>query len=276
MSRRFAIVIGRSEEDLVIRQGAGDSSPGQVQTVSSHRVPGENRVRLLILVPEVAFAEALSALLRAADEVAVADPVSGTDALWSRLGDDTYDVLLLESEAHAYDAADLVRAVTGQYPDLATVVLAGDESPDSAARLLAAGALSWVRKSASAQELMCVLQQAARGHASVPADLLAPVIRSLAASGAVARQSAELLAGLTARERDVLEAMVEGLSRREIAERLYVSVNTVRTHVQHVLAKLQVHTALEAVAVAIQTDAATARRRAPQSEQRPRLPHQRW
>lgn len=234
-------------------------------------------MRLLILVPEVAFAEALSALLRAADGIEVADPVSGTDALWARMAEYSYDVLLLESEAAGYDAADLLRETTATYPELATVVLSGDDSPDGAARLLAAGALSWVRKNVSAQELMCVLRQAAHGQASVPADMLGPVIRSLAASGAVARQSVELLAGLTARERDVLDAMVEGLSRREIAERLYVSVNTVRTHVQHVLAKLQVHTALEAVAVAIQTDGAAGRRRQePGVQSRPRLPQQRW
>jgi two-component system NarL family response regulator len=231
-------------------------------------------VRLLILVPEVAFAEALCALLRADAGIAVATPVSSTTALWHTLdsGED-YDVLLLESEVHAYDAADVIRDVSERRPDLALVVLSGDEAPDSAARLLGSGALSWVRKSATAQELICVLHLSAEGRACVPPDLLGPVIRSLAASGTMARQSADLLDGLTPRERDVLEAMVEGLSRREIAERMYLSVNTVRTHVQHVLAKLQVHTALEAVAVAIQVNGAgsPARRQPP-----PRLPRQRW
>jgi DNA-binding NarL/FixJ family response regulator len=211
-------------------------------------------MRLLILVPEVAFAEALAALLGATAQVSVADPVSSTSGLRSALATGSYDVLLLESDAGPYDAADLVRALVEEHPELGIVVLSGREEPEDAGRLLSAGALCWIRKSASAAELADALTLAARGQASVPPDMLAQVIRCLAATGTVAREAAELLASLTPRERDVLEAMVEGLSRREIAERLFLSVNTVRTHVQHVLAKLHVHTALEAVAVAIQMD----------------------
>lgn len=211
-------------------------------------------MHLLILVPEVAFAEALAALLGATEQVASAEPVSTVAGLRSALATGAHDVLLLESDAGPYDAVDLVRGLTEEHPELGIVVLSGREDPDDAGRLLSAGALCWIRKSASAAELADALSLAARGQASVPPDMLAQVIRRLAATGTVAREAAELLSSLTPRERDVLEAMVEGLSRREIAERLFLSVNTVRTHVQHVLAKLHVHTALEAVAVAIQMD----------------------
>lgn len=211
-------------------------------------------MRLLILVPEVAFAEALAALLGATEQVSVAEPVNTVAGLRSALATGTYDVLLLESDAGPYNAVDLVHQLHEEHPALGIVVLSGREDPEDAGRLMAAGSLCWIRKSASAAELAAALALAARGQASVPPDMLAQVIRTLAATGTVAREAAELLASLTPRERDVLEAMVEGLSRREIAERLYLSVNTVRTHVQHVLAKLHVHTALEAVAVAIQMD----------------------
>jgi DNA-binding CsgD family transcriptional regulator len=57
---------------------------------------------------------------------------------------------------------------------------------------------------------------------------------------------------LTAREREVLDYMVSGLGRTEIASRLGLSVNTVRTHTQNLIAKLGVHSSLEAVALALQ------------------------
>jgi two-component system NarL family response regulator len=61
------------------------------------------------------------------------------------------------------------------------------------------------------------------------------------------------MAGLTAREREVLQCMVEGLSRAEIAMRMRVSVNTVRTHAQNLLGKLGTHSVLESVAVALRS-----------------------
>jgi two-component system NarL family response regulator len=237
-------------------------------------------MRLLLLVPEVAFAEALAALLGATEQVTAAQPVSTAAGLRSALATGSYDVLLLESDTAQYDAVDLVQALVEEHPDLGIVVLSGEEEPDAAAQLLSAGALCWIRKSASATELADALCLAARGQASVPPDMLAQVIRRLAATGTVAREAAELLASLTPRERDVLEAMVEGLSRREIAERLFLSVNTVRTHVQHVLAKLHVHTALEAVAVAIQMDGGARLRSVPTPARggtgTDGLPRQRW
>lgn len=61
----------------------------------------------------------------------------------------------------------------------------------------------------------------------------------------------ELVAGLSAREYAVLELMVAGLDRREIAEELTISLNTVRTHVKNILARLGVHASLEAVSLAL-------------------------
>jgi DNA-binding NarL/FixJ family response regulator len=80
------------------------------------------------------------------------------------------------------------------------------------------------------------------------------VIRYFVVSEKAAHDGAALVDALTPREREVLNAMADGLTRREIADRLFLSVNTVRTHVQHVLAKLDAHTALEAVAVAMALD----------------------
>jgi DNA-binding NarL/FixJ family response regulator len=61
------------------------------------------------------------------------------------------------------------------------------------------------------------------------------------------------LAELTAREREVLDCMVEGLSRTEIAARLHMSSNTVRTHTQNLMGKLGAHSSLEAVTIALRT-----------------------
>jgi len=70
------------------------------------------------------------------------------------------------------------------------------------------------------------------------------------------------LGSLTPREREVLSFLVEGIGRREVAERMHLSANTVRSHLQNLMAKLGVHTTLEAVALARQAQPREARPRA--------------
>jgi DNA-binding NarL/FixJ family response regulator len=75
------------------------------------------------------------------------------------------------------------------------------------------------------------------------------VLRLLLQEREEQRESDRLLASLTPREREVLSCLAEGAGRRDVAERLHLSANTVRTHLQNLMAKLGVHSTLEAVAL---------------------------
>jgi DNA-binding NarL/FixJ family response regulator len=108
--------------------------------------------------------------------------------------------------------------------------------------------VSWVPKQVSVRELAEVVVGVTRGEASLPPAVLLQVLRRLTADHA---DGDGVLARLTMRERQILEHTARGMSRREIADRLHVSVNTVRTHSQHMLSKLGVHTTLEAVTLAL-------------------------
>jgi DNA-binding CsgD family transcriptional regulator len=82
------------------------------------------------------------------------------------------------------------------------------------------------------------------------------------------------LVGLTRRERDVLLHVAEGADRKEVAERLHLSVNTVRTHMQSLMAKLGVHSTLEAVAVTrAWLDVSPPQDRVPVGDRRAGRPH---
>jgi DNA-binding NarL/FixJ family response regulator len=125
------------------------------------------------------------------------------------------------------------------------VAMSGVEDPDRVTEVLMAGAVSWVPKRVDVLTLATVVLGSARGESSVPPGLLRQVLHRLTA-GAVRTGRQDTFAGLTDREREILEYAALGLSRGEIAEELALSINTVRTHLQHVLSKLGVHTTLEA------------------------------
>ncbi|MFE0464886.1 LuxR C-terminal-related transcriptional regulator [Kitasatospora sp. NPDC058965] len=136
------------------------------------------------------------------------------------------------------------------YPQLRAVVLAAEEDPRRAVRALHAGACGWVAKESSLTRLLTVLRGVLRGETHLPPTLLTGVVRELTTARRDRTESERLVESLTPREKQVLRCMVAGLGRQAVAERLYLSPHTVRTHMQNVLGKLGVHSTLAAVALA--------------------------
>jgi DNA-binding NarL/FixJ family response regulator len=130
------------------------------------------------------------------------------------------------------------------------VVLAERDDASVAIRLVRAGASAWVTRNQTSATLLTAIRSVQRGETWIPADLLTDVLDELTARGRRERQSDDRLAVLTGREREILQLYGLGLGRAEVAARLQLSPNTVRTHVQNILGRLEVHSTLAAVAIA--------------------------
>ncbi|WP_371498768.1 LuxR C-terminal-related transcriptional regulator [Kitasatospora sp. NBC_00374] len=148
------------------------------------------------------------------------------------------------------DGIALLARVCRSHPELRAVVLAAQDDPRRAVRALHAGASGWVAKESSLGTLMTVVRGVLRDETFLPPALLTGVVRELTSARRDRSESERLVAALTPREEEVLRCMVAGLGRQAVAERLYLSPHTVRTHMQNVLGKLGVHSTLAAVAVA--------------------------
>ncbi|MFE9886405.1 LuxR C-terminal-related transcriptional regulator [Streptomyces scopuliridis] len=148
------------------------------------------------------------------------------------------------------DGISLVAGVRSVQPSVRTVVLAEKDDPHRAALALQAGASGWVAKDCSLQRLLAVMRGVLRDETHLPPALLTGVLRELTAARKHRTESERLVESLTPREREVLRCMVAGLGRKAVAERLFLSPHTVRTHMQNVLGKLGVHSTLAAVALA--------------------------
>jgi DNA-binding NarL/FixJ family response regulator len=112
-----------------------------------------------------------------------------------------------------------------------------------------AGAVAWVRKDESTDHLLRVIRGVVRGETWLPPTDLGSVLRLLIEDQDGRRDRDKLLDALTPRERDVLFHLVDGAGRKEVAEQLQLSENTVRTHLQSLMRKLGVHSTLEVVAL---------------------------
>ncbi|MGZ6833764.1 MAG: response regulator transcription factor [Mycobacteriaceae bacterium] len=222
---------------------AGPTDPPAGTGPSSHTTVS---LSLCVLDHETALAEALAEALRrdpgVASALSAGDPRVAAWAVESR----QVNALLVGIDSHVGDADCLIRWSTRRRPGIAVVVMSQSDEPRTICAALLAGAQSWVPKSLHLDELTGVLLAAARGESFLPPRTLARVLAEMARS-APRPESHSSLATLTERELDVLEYLALGLSRAEIADELALSVNTVRTHLQRLLAKLGVHTRLEAV-----------------------------
>ncbi len=130
------------------------------------------------------------------------------------------------------------------------VVLAERGDVSLATPLVRAGAAAWVTRDQTSSSLLAAIRAAQRGETVVPSDLLTHVLDELTVRERRERQSADRLSVLTGREREILRLYGQGLGRAEVAVQLGLSPNTVRTHVQNLLGRLEVHSTLAAVAIA--------------------------
>ena len=152
--------------------------------------------------------------------------------------------------APAGDGISFAARARATHTTLQVIVLAVDDDPRRVVQALQAGAGAWVAKESSLGRLMAVIKGVMRDETHIPPLLLTGVIRELTAARRDRTESERLVESLTPREKQVLRCMVAGLGRQAVADRLFLSPHTVRTHMQNVLGKLGVHSTLAAVALA--------------------------
>ena len=201
--------------------------------------------RVMIVDDHAMVRSGLAAFLSVAEDcVLVGEAASGAEAL--RLCEQaTPDVVLMDLIMPGMDGVATTRAIRERFPGIRVIALTSFPEDHLIQEVLEAGAISYLLKNVSADELARAIRAAREGQ-----SILAPE----ATQALIARVTQPKAPGydLSAREREVLALMVQGLRNPEIAERLVVGRSTVKFHVSSILGKLGAQSRTEAVAIAIQ------------------------
>jgi DNA-binding NarL/FixJ family response regulator len=206
-------------------------------------------ISVFVVDHERTFADALAARLEAEDDVDVVAAVHArTPAECLILGRHA-DVMLLDGDLPERAAIRLCEELCAREQPPRVVVLSRSSEAGRIVDAVRVGAAAWVRKDESLQHLLAVIRGVSRGETWLPPTEAGEVLRLLLQDQERRRDSNRLLSSLTPREWEVLTCLAEGAGRREVAEQLHLSANTVRTHMQNIMAKLGVHSTLEAVAI---------------------------
>lgn len=215
-------------------------------------------MHVLIVDDHSLFRVGLSLLLQhVVEHVRVSQAGNTAEALGLMDQGEVFDLVLLDWHIPGDDMNVNLGVLMERGGQARLVVVSGDTSPELMARALELGAAGFISKSSSTPELVGALQRISEGGVYLPRDLFG--VDSLgAASGALpglASTSQGLVLGrvaaaadqLTARQRDVLQALSKGLSNKQIAQQLGIAEDTVKQHVSAVYAVLSVHSRAQAL-----------------------------
>jgi DNA-binding NarL/FixJ family response regulator len=206
-------------------------------------------ISVFVIDAERTFADALSARLEAEADIDIVMPLHPKAPAPSLILGRHADVVLLDADLPDSLAANLCEELAARAEAPRVVMMSSNSRANRVAEAVRAGAAGWVRKDESLDHLLQVVRGVVAGETWLPRAEMGAVLRLLLEEREQRRESDRLLAALTPREREILSCLADGAGRRDVAERLHLSANTVRTHLQNLMAKLGVHSTLEAVAL---------------------------
>ncbi len=213
---------------------------------------GDQRIRVFLVDDHTAFRQALALafglepdlqVVAHAGSVATARDVIAVHA--------DVDVAIVDLDLPDGHGADLIRELRDTSPSTQVLAFTASVGRRDVARAMEAGAAGYRHTSASLAEIAAAVRRLAAGEWLHPPVELVELLREAGAERARDRAGRAMVGRLTPREREVLELLAEGLSDAEMAARLSVSTDTVRTHMVNLLKKLGVESRLQALIVSV-------------------------
>jgi DNA-binding NarL/FixJ family response regulator len=204
-------------------------------------VEADASVTVVIVEDHLALRKGLELLLRGTEfsVVGTADDAETAQRMIERRRP---SVAVVDIALPGASGLDLTRKILADYPDMGVLLYTGLGDEETLVRALDSGARGFALKAGSPEELLTALRAVAAGDSYVD-ERLRPLL--------LARFTTERIGVLSPREREVLDLLAKGLNGEEVAVRLVLSPETVRTHVRNAMEKLEANTRVHAVAIAL-------------------------
>ena len=209
------------------------------------------RISLLLVEDNRLLREGIAAMLNEQPDLSVVGTAPGGDAVLPLVRDAKPQLVLLDSALGEHDSLRLLEAVKEASPEIRVIVMDLLPAPQDIVEFVAAGCSGFILKDATLDDFVSTIRSVASGIPVVPPPLTSTIFSHVAQQAVRSDPGAVREAvSMTRREREVIALIEEGLSNKEIAERLHIAIHTVKSHMHNVLEKLALHTRLELAAYA--------------------------
>ncbi|MCX4675995.1 response regulator transcription factor [Streptomyces sp. NBC_01433] len=203
------------------------------------------RLRVIVADDQAAVREPLAAVLGLAEDIdVVASAADGTEVL-AAVAAGPVDVVLMDLRMPVMDGTEATRRLTEEHPEVAVVILTTFADDDSILAALSAGASGYLTKNAGRQDITRAIRAAAAGQSVLDREVQNRLLETVRTKPAAPGQP--LPGDITPREREVLTLIGQGLPNRAIAEKLFISEATVKTHINNLFAKADIKDRADAV-----------------------------
>jgi NarL family two-component system response regulator LiaR len=212
------------------------------------------QVSLLICDDHKILTDSLATVVGLDAELSLVAPPVHTPAEAIALAlDQLPDVVLMDImfKGEGMNGIEATRRIKEASPSTKVVIITAHDEDRLLVEAVEAGASGFLSKDSAAQEVLGAVKAAALGEVLIDPGTLTRLLAQVAREREAQRDAMNLLNDLTEREREILQLLAEGLRNDDIAGKLYISPQTVQTHVRNILGKLRVHSKLEAVAFAV-------------------------
>lgn len=204
----------------------------------------DQKIRIMLVDDHAMVRSGLSAFLSANPDMDLVGEAENGEQAVVRASLLAPDVILMDLMMPVMDGVAATRAIKQKNPAIQIIALTSFQEDELVQNALKAGAVGYLMKNVTARELAAAIRSARAGKMTLAPEAAQALVR--------ASQQAQDSEVLTEREREVLVLMVDGLNNAEIAERLVVSLSTVKYHISNILMKLGVDNRVAAVSMALQ------------------------
>jgi DNA-binding NarL/FixJ family response regulator len=207
--------------------------------------PGLKRIRIIVVEDNRLLREGITVMLKEQSDMTVVASLSNGDALMRRPRLNT-DVILLDLVLRSQSSLQLIESIRLKNPGAKIIVMDLAPFQPALVEYVRAGVSGFVLKDATLLEFLHAIREVARGTKVLPPMLTSSLLSQIAEHATLSGKGDPFRSvRMTSREREVVELIAEGLSNKQIAGRLHLAVDTVKSHVHNILEKLALHTRLE-------------------------------
>ena len=207
------------------------------------------KIRVLIVDDQMLMRQGLQTLLDLENDIQVVGQASdGTEAV-AIVAQTKPDVVLMDVRMPRLNGVEATRQIRGQTPQTQVIILTTFDDDEYVFEGLRAGAMGYLLKDVSAEDLTDAIRRVARGEALIQPSIARKVVSEFARLGAETKKTEAnvLLDPLSERELEILKLIAQGMSNREIAATLFITEGTAKNHISNILSKLGVRDRTQAV-----------------------------